>query len=472
MLLINNMPNKKCNENAKRAKDPLYICNPQTGRWVLKTGAIGRNIVPRAARPAAPAYVPAPVARINPPAGAQGVGLNDFMRMLAIDQDKPRDDGFYPRDNVPEDPEIVYIEKDTGFVWAKDVFNKIVPVKNTKMNYEQWKPICKLIPKNSLKNYDYFDLAKIANACKIPKDAKKPKRTKRALYNLIDWNNKKACSNDFTFMGDAIGDIPAIKIIRINDVCYNVDDVVQNLISTKGKNVDMYNKELKYWTSGEELDDIVKTHQGLDPDLKKEYNKILIQKTKDLKLVFKSKDTLKILGNMARAGWASASDNPFNHAHDPNVFQMSQKSLGKLIDSVNKSSNKDIWLNITSPQGIILGDLIKNLSSTCIHGVGFKLMGLYIYLIGLSRKLKVSIKLSDLFYEQVKDKDYVTFDIYSDGGSGDKLNKQGYKEKFRYVLAKMEEGRSGRADTEVTSKEQYDKFLKAGIAAQKMITKQ
>ena len=127
-----------------------------------------------------------------------------------------------------------------------------------------------------MKYYNYSDLAKVANACKIPKDAKKPKRTKRALYNLIDWNNRKACSNEFTFMGDAVGDIPAIKIIRLNDVCYNVDDVVQNLISTGGKNIDMYNSSLKYWTTPQELDDIVVTHKELDPDLKKKYKEMAV----------------------------------------------------------------------------------------------------------------------------------------------------------------------------------------------------
>ena len=89
----------------------------------------------------------------------------------------------------------------------------------------------------------------------------------------------------------------------------------------------------------------------------------------------------------------------------------------------------------------------------------------------MSRKLKTYIKLSDLFIEQVKNKEYLTFDIYTRGGSGDKLSEQGYNEKFRYVMALMQEGKASRVNTDVNSRERYDAFLKAGIKAQKMIKK-
>jgi hypothetical protein len=36
---------KICNENNPKAKDDKYICNPETGNWVLKTGAIGKKLV-------------------------------------------------------------------------------------------------------------------------------------------------------------------------------------------------------------------------------------------------------------------------------------------------------------------------------------------------------------------------------------------------------------------------------------------
>jgi hypothetical protein len=36
---------KICNENNPKAKNDAYICNPTTGIWVLKTGAIGKKLI-------------------------------------------------------------------------------------------------------------------------------------------------------------------------------------------------------------------------------------------------------------------------------------------------------------------------------------------------------------------------------------------------------------------------------------------
>lgn len=36
---------KKCDLNTPKAKDKKYICNPETGRWVLKIGKVGKRIV-------------------------------------------------------------------------------------------------------------------------------------------------------------------------------------------------------------------------------------------------------------------------------------------------------------------------------------------------------------------------------------------------------------------------------------------
>lgn len=36
---------KICNENNPKAKNDAYICNPATGVWVLKTGAIGKKLI-------------------------------------------------------------------------------------------------------------------------------------------------------------------------------------------------------------------------------------------------------------------------------------------------------------------------------------------------------------------------------------------------------------------------------------------
>lgn len=38
---------RRCDPNSPRARDRRYICNPETGRWVLRTGAAGRRVSAR-----------------------------------------------------------------------------------------------------------------------------------------------------------------------------------------------------------------------------------------------------------------------------------------------------------------------------------------------------------------------------------------------------------------------------------------
>ena len=41
------MANKTCNPNAQKANLSTHICNPTTGRWVKRTGKIGKALSPR-----------------------------------------------------------------------------------------------------------------------------------------------------------------------------------------------------------------------------------------------------------------------------------------------------------------------------------------------------------------------------------------------------------------------------------------
>lgn len=47
---------KPCNTKSSRAKDPEYVCNPVTGRWVKKSGKVGQALSgkPAPTKPAAP----------------------------------------------------------------------------------------------------------------------------------------------------------------------------------------------------------------------------------------------------------------------------------------------------------------------------------------------------------------------------------------------------------------------------------
>ena len=64
---------KRCQEHSPKAKDPNYICNPKTGRWVKKLGDTGRKVmmgVKSASKPAIgkpPAKPPAAHPATKPP---------------------------------------------------------------------------------------------------------------------------------------------------------------------------------------------------------------------------------------------------------------------------------------------------------------------------------------------------------------------------------------------------------------------
>ena len=58
----------KCNSDSDKAKNPKYICNEKTGKWVLKTGKIGQNIV-KPVIPTGKPQIKAVTNQVIPPAG-------------------------------------------------------------------------------------------------------------------------------------------------------------------------------------------------------------------------------------------------------------------------------------------------------------------------------------------------------------------------------------------------------------------
>lgn len=58
----------KCNSDSDKAKNPKYICNEKTGKWVLKTGKIGQNIV-KPVIPTGKPQIKAVTKQVIPPAG-------------------------------------------------------------------------------------------------------------------------------------------------------------------------------------------------------------------------------------------------------------------------------------------------------------------------------------------------------------------------------------------------------------------
>jgi hypothetical protein len=376
-----------------------------------------------------------------------------------------RSDGFKLSDEIPFNPEILYVNKEKDLVAVKNIWEKIVVVKN---------PIAAKLPfvynlkcqlADNYKIYTHDDLINIAKKCGIPKKVLRPVRTKKSLYNLILWNFLDKCSNKETFMGDNIKDIPKSKIINLNGHCYNVDELVGYITANEGKNVDMYDNKLLYWENEIDLNSIIKYNRGLDPDIKKSFNKMLKKKNAVLSTVFNKKEAKKIMDSVCMTGWAAISDNPKSFEHNPDLFQTSQRALAGMINVINKSPNKEAWLSLTTSTGLNIKKIIDGLANSCIHGVGFKLLDVYVYLFEESQRAGSSIKLNELV---IKDKDtFYSFEIYTNKGVDDNLKDS---PELRYLEANSKTMTFGRMHQKVNQASPvYKQFIKSAMEAKKKI---
>ena len=329
---------KVCNPNSVNALDPDYICNPVTGRWNKRKGD---QILKR-------------------------YGPNKIECKRSWQMFDPR----YICD--PYDGEWVLWDSARG-----EKINKIG---------------CNL-PKEGADNYTINELTERLFSCGY-EGVYPQSMDKLELYNTIDWNRINMCSNESNLLGDDVKDVPRKKNIRINGVCYDVDNVVQYLNSSRMKNVDPYNSSKQLWKNPNELENII-FHRGLDQDIKNE-NMIVRQKLEDeLKEVVKSQDAQKIIDYMFIAGWVCVSDNPFSFADEPEKFHFAQVVITNLIEMVNESENKEAWLNYSNSGGYNLSSVISNMAASCVHGIGFKLLG----------------HANFLYYEAIKHKNFKPPDI-------------------------------------------------------------
>lgn len=72
---------KPCNNTKPQAQDPDYICNPKTGRWVKRSGKVGQSL---AATKPAPKPAPKPASKPTVPTGSRM--LTDHIKHVASTQ--------------------------------------------------------------------------------------------------------------------------------------------------------------------------------------------------------------------------------------------------------------------------------------------------------------------------------------------------------------------------------------------------
>lgn len=365
---------KPCNQNLPKATDPLYKCNPKTGRWIKHRSKKKKPVVHG---PAGKQHGP-----VKKPCSSKSKYANN------TDYGCNHSSGRWMKMDTP---------------LGRKLFPQLVA------------EVCNI---DLFKQYPYNTLVKKAAACGIDLEGKKIRMS--LLRNMIDWNQRSKCSNEHTLLGDEIKDIPAREIIRINGVCYPVDEVFGYINANKLKNVDPYSPHLKLWTTDQQLEDMV-GHIGLDKDLLKNYKKELKEIENQKAGIFNNPDAPKIIRDIGIAGFICLNDSPNSFSEEAEQFKYAQVILPELIEIINKLPQKDKWLTTPTTRGLTLASIFNTMANNCIHGIGFKLLNIFGYMYFTAKNYGVNIELPKIF-EVKPGKKIITFNLTGNKGLDDDLN--------------------------------------------------
>jgi hypothetical protein len=207
------------------------------------------------------------------------------------------------------------------------------------------------------------------------------------------------CKNDTDIIGlESLEDISKKKLFKSrNGYCYDIDNVIEFLISNENKNQDPQDPSKKLWESNDELKEII-FHKGISTDTRKRYGKMkknLVKKMDKLENFFTlDQKQINFINNIAQIGIV--------------FYNLGYKDITKGISKFEKELNKNKeWLKINI-QGT-LKTIMESVENTCNHLIGITFLRYYAYLYSLiTNKYKKSLELSPYFLK-VNDYEYITF---------------------------------------------------------------
>jgi len=216
--------------------------------------------------------------------------------------------------------------------------------------------------------------------------------------------NRSTCNNDNTFvMFDNVKDIPEKNFLQLSDnTCYDMSELYDYLISTR-KNVNPYDNNKKLWNNITDRRKIL-YHKSLSSTQRTTlytlFRDIENNEKEILEYCEKNPD---ILDEILKLGYICVSDNSSNKSENPDVFNKSSIAISNFKAYIDNTSVKDkeIIQKIKYPGELTIGEIMDNnfLSSQCIHGIGIRLIKIYIYIVlkAGSEKSKSPLILSPLF---------------------------------------------------------------------------
>lgn len=250
----------------------------------------------------------------------------------------------------------------------------------------------------SLNNFTRNDIIKRIRIFKWFDDRFRLSGTKLELINMI---TKYTIINTKTLYLADINDIPAKDSLILNNYKYSVSELHEYLISSRGANVNPYDKTRKIW-----IDKSQKKYLINKLNLQDIFKEKKIVKNKLILNIKQFPNVLKFIGEAGFICYNDSIDNYENNNNDEKLFSNSQYQLLKLREY------KEMF-NIIPTQFSLT--FILNESDTCIHLIGTRLMILYLYCINLTA-IPDYVWLSDYYLEIIEcnNRNYITFSVNSD----------------------------------------------------------
>ena len=208
------------------------------------------------------------------------------------------------------------------------------------------------------------------------------------------------CKNDTDIIGlESLEDISKKKLFKSrNGYCYDIDNVIEFLISNENKNQDPQDPRKKLWESNDELKEII-FHKGISTDTRKRYGKMkknLVKKMDKLENFFTlDKKQINFINNIAQIGVV--------------FYNLGYKDISNGMSKFEKELNKNKeWLKINI-EGYTLKTIMESVEHTCNHRIGLTFLRYYTCLYSLiTNKYNKSLELSPYFLK-VNDYEYITF---------------------------------------------------------------
>ena len=220
-----------------------------------------------------------------------------------------------------------------------------------------------------------IDLGKYRSIKSIPREKMV---SLKALGFRVPVKSRK-CKNDTDIMMEETEKIPEEVYIKTSaGFCYDVNDLVNYMTIMMDSNTDPINSSKPIWKDRNDKNKIL-NHKGLEPALLVSYEamkeRLRVQTTEKCKLLIQKKDIFTQIGN---TGFVCISDNPSAQEDDEEDFNVAQKALEDLYEILKSQLDFDEWKELSAGT-IKLGQVLKDIANTCIHGTGFKLAYIFAY---------------------------------------------------------------------------------------------